>query len=376
MTAAAPKSVYIHVPFCRHRCGYCDFTLVANRDDLIGDYLTALESEIGATEPGKRVETVFFGGGTPTHLAPQELSRLFTLVAGHFDLAADGEFSVEANPEDLTDDRIAVLAEAGVNRISLGVQSFDSQVLHTLERGHRPDQVRDVVERLRPMIPNISLDLIFGVPGQSLESWEATLAHATELRPRHVSTYGLTYEKGTSFWSRRARGELVQMHSEIDRTMYQLAIDHLGEHDLEQYELSNFARSGSECRHNETYWAARPYYAFGPGAARFADNRRETNHRSVFKWLALIEQGRSPVAESELLSNEDLAREVMILGLRRVGGFRRSDLTTRFGLTADELAGDAIARHLQLGNITDDGDGIRLTAEGRFVADSVVVDFL
>lgn len=376
MTFLPPRAAYIHVPFCVHRCGYCDFTLVAGRDDLIGDYLDALEREMESLGTPREIDTLFFGGGTPTQLGPDELSRLFQIVGQWFHLAEDPEVSTEANPDGLSADKIEVLANAGVNRVSLGVQSFDSNVLQTLERAHSPDDIRGAIDRVRQRIQNLSLDLIFGVPGQTIESWRDTLSQTIACAPQHISTYGLTFEKGTAFWSRREHGEIVAAHPEIERAMYQMSMETIEGAGFRQYEISNFAREGFRCRHNETYWAAEPYFAFGPGAARYVDGHRETNHRSVFTWLNRIQNGQSAVAEAETMTPTERAHEAMMLGLRRVGGIARDDFERRFDASIDELVGDSLKRHVDLGNLKDDGNRIRLTFDGRFIADSVMVDFV
>ncbi len=374
--SAPPRAAYVHVPFCVHRCGYCDFALVANRDDLIDRYLEAIEREILATPQLVEVDTLFFGGGTPTQLSDLQLTRLFEIVRQRLHVADGGEVSVEANPDGLTSEKIRALADAGVNRISLGAQSFDADVLRTLERQHAPAEIVDTVGRIRDRIDNVALDLIFGVPGQSMASWQSTLRAAVELQPYHVSTYGLTIEKGTAFWSRHARGELIPPHTEIERVMYETSQETLSAAGFEQYEVSNFALPGWRCRHNETYWSADPWLAFGPGAARFVNGVRETNHRSVFTWLKRVLEGRSAVAEREVLSREDRAREAIVLGLRRNDGVSRPELQRRFGLVPEQLEPDALQRHLELGNLTDDGSTIRLTHQGRLLADTIVVDFV
>lgn len=376
MSFPEPRAVYIHVPFCVHRCGYCDFTLVANRDDLIGDYLNALECEMESLGSIREVDTLFFGGGTPTQLRAEELQRLFEIVNRWFVVTDGGEVSTEANPDGLSDAKIDVLADAGVNRVSLGIQSFDADTLKTLERAHSPDDIRTTVDRVRKRIDNLSLDLIFGVPGQTLANWKATLAETIDCGPEHISTYGLTYEKGTAFWSRRNKGDIVPVHQETERAMYQASMETLEAAGFAQYELSNFAREGYRCRHNETYWQAMPYFAFGPGAARYVDGRRETNHRSVFTWLDRVGKGESVIAEVEEMTNQERAHEALMLGLRRIEGIDRTELTQRFGATIEDLVGSALQRHIDLGNLVDDGQKVRLTFEGRFIADSVVVDFL
>ncbi len=366
-----PRAAYVHVPFCAHRCGYCDFTLVAGKDQLIEPYLQALSIELSAINARPEIDTLFFGGGTPTHLPAEQLDRLLRLLRDSFQLPNGCEFSVEANPFGLTADKVAVLVEHGVNRVSLGVQSFSATILETLERDHREAEIRTAVERLRPEIPNLSLDLIFGVPGQSPGDWRHSLFSAIDLGPAHVSTYGLTFEKGTAFWSRRSRGRLTPVEDELQREMYELAMDALPAHGFAQYELSNFARPGFTCRHNETYWLGLPYYGFGPGAASYLQGVRRTNHRSVTEWIRRVLDGRSGVQEEEQLSGEDRAREALWLGLRRAAGIERAVFARRYGQSLDELAGDAIREQCRQGLLIDDGDSIRLSREGRIMADSV-----
>jgi oxygen-independent coproporphyrinogen III oxidase len=371
-----PRSAYIHVPFCAHRCGYCDFTLVAGRDDLIDAYLSALAIELARLERPRTVDTLFFGGGTPTHLPAAQLQRLLAAVLEWLQPASRAEFAVEANPAGLDDAKIAALASAGVNRISLGAQSFDPQMLTVLERDHRREDIVSAVERLRARIPNIGLDLIFGVPGQSLALWKETLDEALALCPTHISTYGLTFEKGTSFYSRLVRGTLHRCDEEAERAMYEMAMDLLASAGFEQYELSNFAKPGFRSRHNEIYWMGLPFYGFGPGAARYIGGRRELNHRSVTTWIKRVAKGESPIGASEKLSPEESARELIMLGLRRCQGIDLEAFRERTGFDLRELAGAALSRHLQGGLLEITEGNLRLTREGRILADTVVADFL
>lgn len=371
------RSVYVHVPFCRHRCGYCDFTLVAGRDDLIAAYLDALDRELRRIDLPVEIDTLFFGGGTPTHLPPPDLARLFRLVFDRFHLADGAELSVEANPADLTAEKVAFLAESGVNRVSLGAQSFDPAALALLERDHSPAEVAAALERLRRAgIPNVSLDLIFGVPGQTLPGWRDTIRQALALRPTHVSAYGLTFEKGTAFWSRREKGTLRPADEELERSMYAAAMDDIPAAGLAQYELSNYALPGFECRHNGVYWAAKPFEAFGPGAARLIDRVRRTNHRSVFTWIKRLQSGESPVGDVDELSPEARAREAIFVGLRRTAGISRDEFRATTGFDLDALAPDPIRRQTSLGLLEDTPTHIRLTREGRFLADTVIAEFL
>ncbi|MBM83088.1 MAG: coproporphyrinogen III oxidase [Planctomycetaceae bacterium] len=373
---AEPKAVYIHVPFCRHRCGYCDFTLVARKDHLIDAYLDAMESELASLGETRYVETIFIGGGTPTHLAPQQLERLLALINHWFESSPDCEFSCEANPLDMTSERLAILRDAGVNRLSLGIQSFDDRALEILERDHRANDLSSILQRVGQTFDNVSLDLIFGVPGQTLGSWQQTLQSTIDARPRHVSTYGLTFEKGTSFWSRRNRGELQQMEDALEADMYMVSIQMLAEAGIHQYEISNFAQAGFECRHNEVYWRGLPYFGFGPGAARYTNGWRDTNHRSVTSWLKLIESKESAIATTEELSPEDRAREAIVLGLRRTCGVDRREFSRLTGYELDELASSVITSLVEAGHLEDQQDAIRLTDQGRMLFDSVILEFL
>lgn len=373
---AQPRAAYIHVPFCAHRCGYCDFTLVAGKDHLIDAYLQALELQLRELGTPCPVDTLFCGGGTPTHLSASQLRRLMELIEAWFPCNDGYEFSVEANPAGFDEDKMAVLAEAGVNRISLGVQSFDAAILDLLERDHREAGVVATVSGLQRYFSNWSLDLIFGVPGQTLPLWKETLQRALALEPPHISTYGLTFEKGTSFWTRREQRRLIPVTEDLEREMYAAAIDELTAAGFEHYEISNFARPGFRCRHNEVYWRGEPYFGFGPGAARYLEGRRETNHRSVTTWLKRVLAGQSPIADAERLSDEDRAREMIVLGLRHADGVDRQRLHARTGYRLENLAGEAVHRYRDAGLIEDNGDRIRLTREGLFLADTVIVDFL
>lgn len=382
----APRSVYIHVPFCAHRCGYCDFTLVAGKDHLTDKYLEALTIEIdrslklvnGDFEFGSKPEldTVFFGGGTPTQLSAEQLEQLCGLVHDRFELTQETEFSVEANPARLTDEKIAVLADASVNRISLGVQSFDDATLTMLERDHRRADVFDCVEQIRRRIENISLDLIFAVPGQSLELWESTLQTAIELSPTHLSTYGLTFEKGTAFWTRREKGELPQAAEDLERRMYEVAMEHLAAHDFHQYEISSFARPGFRCQHNQIYWSGKTYFGFGPGAASLMNNERRQTHRSVTTWINKVLAGESAIGDVEKLDPESFARELLVLSLRTNDGVTRNTFKEQTGFDITDLAGDSINRLMDEGLVEETDSTIRLTYEGRFLADTVAGELL
>ena len=379
--STAPRAIYVHVPFCLHRCGYCDFTLVAQKDDLIPSYLQAIRNELAMQTDVTEVDTIFIGGGTPTHLSIDQLQQLIAAIREKFVLAENGEFSLEGNPDGLTDQMLHALAELGVNRLSLGVQSFDPDILKTLERHHSPDDAIDVVQRAAAIIDNVSLDLIFGVPGQTLDAWNDSLCIADTLPLRHVSTYGLTFEKGTDFFRRQNSGHLSAVPDELEREMYALAMQRLtdqqpGSLNFQHYEISNFAEPGFECRHNIVYWAAQEYFAFGPGAARYINGQRSTNARSVTRWVKSWLQNQPALQDSETLDAAAKIKEAVFLGLRRIGGIDIQLFETVHGVDVRAEFCEAVNSNIGNGLLEISGGMLRLTSEGRFLADSVVVDFL
>jgi oxygen-independent coproporphyrinogen-3 oxidase len=362
---------------------------VAGRDDLIEPFLAALEKELSWLEQPREVDTLFFGGGTPTHLRGEPLRRLLEialrwhpLAAPHRDPLPKGEgvtlceFSVEANPADVDEETVGILADHGVTRISLGAQSFNADKLRLLERDHQPGDIARAVELVRNRGLDVSLDLIFGVPGETLAGWQNDLETVLRLGPDHISTYGLTFEKGTSFWTWREQGQLRQLDEELERELYATAIDQLTAAGFEHYEVSNFAQPGKRCRHNEVYWAGSEYFAAGPGAARHIAGVRETNHRSVTKWLQCVQAGQSPVAERECLAPEDKARELLVFGLRRLEGVERDWFTAKTGFPIDTLVGEPLGRFTAAGLLADNGRRVRLTREGLFVSDALWPAFL
>jgi oxygen-independent coproporphyrinogen-3 oxidase len=371
-----PRSAYVHVPFCAHHCGYCDFAVAVGQDARIDDYLRALEAEMSRLGQPQPVGTLFFGGGTPAHLSPHQLARLLDVVATWLILEPGGEFSVEANPAGLNGDKIRVLADQGVNRISLGAQSFDADLLRVLERDHQPGDVPRAVERIRRRIDNISLDLIFGVPGQDLRRWHDDLGRALSLAPSHISTYGLTYEKGTRLWKQRQRGEVRAVDEETERDMYLSALDLLGDAGLQQYEISNHARPGFRCRHNETYWANHAHFGFGMGAASYVHGIRRLNTRDLQTYIGRALSGAPTCFQSEELSPDERAVETAVVQLRRAMGIERESFRAQTAVSLDDTLGAALSRLVGLGLLADDGSRVALTRQGRCVADAVIQEVM
>jgi len=371
-----PRAVYIHVPFCAHRCGYCDFTLIAGRDDLADAYLEALQAEIKRSALTEPLDTLFLGGGTPTQLDEPRLQRLLDVLRSEFRFSPDIEFNVEANPDGLSDAKLDSLRNAGVNRLSLGVQSFDNRFLKLLERRHSSAAAVDAFERCRSRFPNVSLDLIFAVPGQTLADWQRDLETAIELQPRQVSTYGLTFEKGTSFWTRREKGQLDQANDSLERSMYGTAMDRLAAAGFEHYEISSFAQPGFRCRHNQVYWNGSEYLGFGPGAASFSGGVRWQNHRSTTTWIRRVLAGEDAVGDREQLDPEASARERLILGLRQIEGLNVASFETRTGFALETLGGDALHKLLDQSLLELNDGTLRLSPEGRFFYDTVAAELV
>jgi oxygen-independent coproporphyrinogen-3 oxidase len=367
-----PRAAYVHVPFCAHHCGYCDFAIATGQDHLIENYVDAVTAELTSLQTPQSVRTLFLGGGTPTHLRPAPLARLLAAVRRWLVLEPGGEFSVEANPDDLDEERVAVLAEYGVTRVSLGAQSFHPHLLATLDRVHCPAQVEHAVGRVRRRIEQVSLDLIFGVPGQGAAEWQADLDRVLALEPDHVSTYGLTYEKGTPLWKRRRRGLLRPLGEEEELALYAAGIDRLESAGFEHYEISNFARPGKRCRHNEVYWANEAYFGFGMGAARYVLGRRELNTRDLGAYLRKALAGEAATFQSEELEPAERARETMAVQLRRCDGIERRVFRRQTGFDLDALVGGRLPLLVEQGLLCDDGERVRLTRAGKYVADGVI----
>jgi oxygen-independent coproporphyrinogen III oxidase len=260
--------------------------------------------------------------------------------------------------------------------LSLGGQSFREEKLRLLERDHDARQIERAVNLARGAGMQLAFDLIFATPGETIEQWADDLDTAIRIRPDHISTYGLTFERGTAFWTRQHRGELAEADEELQRGMYALAIDRLTAAGFEHYEVSNFAMPGCRSRHNQTYWSGDGYYAFGPGAASYVGGVRETNIRSTTKYLKRVLEGDSAIEEREMLLPEERARELLVFGLRRLAGVSRKDFTARTGYAIEDLVAAPLRKYVDLEMLCDDGDVVRLTREGLFVSDAMWPEML
>lgn len=365
-----PQSAYIHIPFCRHRCGYCNFSVVANRNDLINRFIEAISIELRALKRPS-LQTLFLGGGTPTHLPNRELRLLIQRIRDSFDLSHLDEFSVEANPEDIEESKLEILAEAGVNRISLGVQSFQPSKLEVLQRTHSPEKAIAAIEQAATYFPNISIDLIFAAPNESSSQWLADLETAFNLPIRHLSTYALTFEKGTQFWTAQHQGKIKPIDESVEVEMYKNTQRLCGANGFSHYEVSNFCKPNSKCQHNMAYWKGEGWYAAGPGAARFVDGVREVNHRSTTTYVRRIEQGESPTAEHESISLTQYTKERAAFGIRLLEGFNIEALNQHVGFDTHQFLQHAIERSIHDGLLSLKENHLKLSEKGILFADTV-----
>jgi putative oxygen-independent coproporphyrinogen III oxidase len=319
------RHLYVHVPFCRHKCGYCDFNAYAGMDRLMPDYVDALERELAFARERfafQQLETVYFGGGTPSLLPAELASRLLSFVRGAFNVAPDAEVTLEANPASTDDAKVAAWLEGGVNRLSLGVQGFDPRALAVLERKTDAAQATRAFALARAMgMRNISVDLIYAVPYQSIPAWLDTLDRALALEPDHVSTYCLSFEEGTLLHRRRAAGKVPEVDADMAWDQLDAAVARMEQAGFRRYEVSNWARPGFESRHNQAYWRCRPVYGAGAGAHSYA-----TDGAAAWRWWNIarpreyIRAAPSPRADGEELGPRKAVAESLMLGLRTADG--------------------------------------------------------
>lgn len=370
------RGLYVHLPFCPYLCPYCDFAKWQHEGGAADRYLRALYAEI-ASAARDCVDTVFLGGGTPNTYGGAILSRLIGDLREHFPGPADRETTIEVNPELVEAEDVRVYREAGVTRLSIGVQSFDPAEIRTLGRRHDAAHVERAVGAARGAgLRSVSLDLIFGVPGQTAQSWRRSLERAIALGVDHVSTYGLTIEEGTPYhrWQQREPARFFTDDAEAE--LYGIAIDMLEAAGYEHYEISNFAKPGFRCEHNAIYWANGEYVGLGVGAASYRAGVRSRNTRELEEYCKACESGRPATGESERLKGAARLGEAAMLALRTAQGVRFAEFKERYGVDFEEFYAPVIARHRDAACLEVDGAGARLTRRGRFVANDVCADFV
>jgi len=369
-TSDKPRALYVHIPFCATKCRYCGFYSepIANHDS--GRLVSAILKEMSRYDLGKNIKTVYIGGGSPSCL-PEE--QLLLLVGG---CPKAEEFTIEVNPGQTNEKILRQLRRFGVNRLSIGAQSFNQNELDFLGRSHTVGCIEDAVRRGRQAgFENISLDLIFAIPGSTLKSWKYSLKSAIDLGVEHISAYSLTYEEGTPMQKAVESGEVVPLDEETDRVMYETAIDELKKTGFEQYEISNFARKGCQCRHNLTYWENKPYIGIGPGASSYRKGVRSTNVADIKKYVELIETDGSTTAESQVFNPVEIACETAVLNLRRRCGIDLGEFRKQTGFDAMELFAEPIGRYQKLRLLEVKAGQVFLARKALPIADSVLCDF-
>ncbi|MEP7065758.1 MAG: radical SAM family heme chaperone HemW [Gemmatimonadota bacterium] len=362
-----PHHLYVHVPFCARRCSYCDFSIAVRRDVPVVDYVEGIGRELdlrSRTEAGMELDTLYLGGGTPSRLGGAGVAQLLATIRRHAEWNDSAEVTLEANPDDVTRASAREWREAGINRVSLGAQSFSPPALEWMRRTHDAEQTGAAVERLREAgIAQLSLDLIFALPESVPRDWSEDLERAVALRPDHISLYGLTVEPHTPLGHWRERGELVESPDTRYEHDFLLAHSALGTAGFDHYEVSNYALAGARARHNSSYWRHVPYGALGPAAHRFDGERRSWNVGPYAEWLRRVRAGFDPTEESELLTAAEVAAERTYIGLRTTDGL---------ALTEEIRASTARWRDVGWAHIVK--DRLQLTALGWLRLDALALD--
>lgn len=370
-----PTSAYVHIPFCTQICYYCDFSKVFIKNQPVDSYLEHLLEEFQFYDIQK-LRTLYIGGGTPTALSASQLEVLLKGLTKNLDLSVLEELTIEANPGDLDADKIAVLKNSAVNRVSLGVQTFDDKMLKKIGRSHLEKDIYENIDRLKLAgFDNISIDLIYALPGQTMEQVKDNVAKAIGLDIPHMSLYSLILENHTVFMNRMRRGKLPLPKEELEAEMFEYIIVELERVGFEHYEISNFSKPGFESRHNLMYWDNAEYYGIGAGASGYVNGVRYKNHGPIRHYLSAVEEGNARITE-EHLSQKEKMEEEMFLGLRKKSGVSMARFEEKFGRSFDGLYGEIVRDLVQQGLMQIEGDRVRMTKRGLFLGDTVAERFI
>jgi putative oxygen-independent coproporphyrinogen III oxidase len=373
------KSAYIHIPFCEHICHYCDFNKFYLEGQPVDEYLISLGKEM-KSRVGKgnseEIDTIFVGGGTPTALNAKQLDQLCAGITGNLPFNK-GEFTFEANPGDLTEDKLKVLIDHGVNRLSFGVQSFNDDLLKGIGRSHRSKDVYASLETAQKVgFTNISIDLIYSLPNQTEEDFQDTLKKALELQLPHYSAYSLIVEPKTVFYNLMRKGKLPLPSQEQEANMYELLMDTMAKYGINQYEISNFAKEGYESKHNLVYWDNNEYYGLGAGAHGYINGVRYSNYGPLKKYMEPINEGSLPTIQEHHVIREEMMEEEMFLGLRKVEGVSRAAFSEKFGCSIESVFKPSLEEMQNRKLLLVDDERVALTKHGRFLGNEVFQSFL
>ena len=385
----SPSAIYVHIPFCLRKCFYCDFASFPGKEHLYEPYVEALREEIrlGAERyPEARISTIYLGGGTPNVLTPEQLGSILEQIRQSFQVCFNAEITTEANPGGSLNFQLPTWTpqhptpdtqHLEFNRLSLGVQSFHNNELGRLGRIHTADEAVGAFLCAREAgFRNISIDLMYGIPEQTLDSWGETLRRAIELGSEHISLYSLTVEEGTPFHEMWCEGRLEIPGNDIEADMYEAAIEMLTSAGFIHYEISNFAKPGFESRHNTTYWRNEPYFGFGAGAASYLNGVRALNVSEVEEYICRMKNGEIPIESQESLTGCEAMGETMFLGLRMLRGVHKTDFAARYGVSPQEVFPEEILSLTARGLIEESGEYIRLTRTGLLLANEVFSAFV
>ncbi|WCK53496.1 radical SAM family heme chaperone HemW [Aneurinibacillus sp. Ricciae_BoGa-3] len=376
------EAVYIHIPFCTNKCYYCDFnSYVTKNPQFVWDYLHALDKEMAETikrTPPSAINTIFVGGGTPTFLSPQQMQYFLESVQRHFpDRSETLEFTMEANPGTTDVEKLRIMKDGGVNRISFGVQSFNNDLLKKIGRIHDREQVYKSLDYAKQTgFTNLSIDLIFGLPDQTKELFQDTLNQAFSLDLPHFSSYSLKVEENTLFHTLYEKDQLPLPTEDEEVAMYELLMNEMEKHGYRQYEISNFARPGYESRHNMTYWKNEDYYGIGAGAHGYVNGRRHVNAGPLTQYMQLVDDTGLPRIEEFAVSKQEQTEDHMIMGLRMMKGVSAAAFAERFGATLKACFGNQIDDLVNLGLLQWKGDYLHLTKKGIPLGNEVFARFL
>ena len=370
-----PTSAYVHIPFCTQICYYCDFSKVFIKNQPVDSYLEHLIEEYHSYDI-KKLRTLYIGGGTPTALSAPQLAFLLEKLTDKLDLSYLEELTIEANPGDLDQEKIAVLKDSPVNRVSLGVQTFNDRMLKQIGRSHLEKDIYENIANLKKAgFDNISIDLIYALPKQTMEDVKTNVAKAIALDIPHMSLYSLILENHTVFMNRMRRGKLPLPKEDLEAEMFDYIIAELEKAGFEHYEISNFSKPDFESRHNLMYWDNAEYYGSGAGASGYVDGVRYKNHGPIRHYLQAVEAGNARVQEEVLTLNEKMEEE-MFLGLRKKSGVSKKRFEEKFGLSFEEQYGAVVSELTEQGLLVADRDIVRMTKQGLFLGDTVAEKFI
>lgn len=364
--------LYIHIPFCYKKCSYCDFVSFGGRSEFLPSYLHALKNE-ALNFKGENIKTVFIGGGTPSLMSTEQIEDICSFIHNNFNVSADAEFTMEANPQSLTLEKLKACKNGGVNRISLGAQSLSDDVLTTIGRSHTLNELEYAIENIKNSgFNNFNLDLIFALPGQNLEMWRKTILKAVDYDPTHISCYSLILDPQTPMGAAFARGELSVPDEETERQMYKAINEILSSNDIYQYEISNYAKKGFECKHNINYWQANEYIGLGCAAHSYYKGTRYRNTTNLKTYIS----GRDIIRDKENLTLTDMQEEFLMLGLRMNRGISISEYNNKFSCDFKNKFNKTITK-LNKAQLIDIKEGrLFLTEKGLDLCDSVVLEFV